>query len=97
MLLAAAVPASQTLRQPNYFASALPKSFAAFFSNASDHRVRQQEFDQTEKISIEDLKQRLQKLASDLNECFDSITEQALLDNYEVQCFRYSNCDFHFL
>ncbi len=58
------------------------------FSNAPDHRVRQQEFDQTEKTSIEDLKQRLQKLASDLNECFDSITEQALLDNYEVQCFK---------
>ena len=58
------------------------------FSNAPDHRIRQQEFDQTEKTAIEDLKQRLQKLASDLNECFDSITEQALLDNYEVQCFR---------
>lgn len=58
------------------------------FSNAPDLRIRQQEFDQTETIPIEELRRRLQTLASELHLCFDSITEQALLDNYEVQCFK---------
>lgn len=58
------------------------------FCDWPDTRQRQLEFESTEKISKNLLKERLNQLAQDLKLCFQKISEQELLDEYEVQCYR---------
>ena len=59
----------------------------ATFCHQTDTRQRQLEFDSTEKIPKIQLREKLNQLAQDLNLCFQKISEQELLDEYEVQCY----------
>ena len=60
------------------------------FADHADHRQRQQEFDHDTVMDKAQLKARLHSLSGALMACFDNITEQNLLNEHTVQCYRES-------
>jgi uncharacterized damage-inducible protein DinB len=57
------------------------------FSNYPDHRNRDLEFESDIALDKEILIDKLNMLISSLNKCFDSLSDEQLLDIHKVQCY----------
>ena len=57
------------------------------FTDHTDQRNRDYEFETTEKLSIEILTERLNNLKNKLEVCFNNLDENRLISTYTVQCF----------
>ncbi|MBK8701900.1 MAG: DUF1572 family protein [Saprospiraceae bacterium] len=55
-----------------------------------DARDRESEFNTTAILPVPELKSRLLALKEKLNQCFDELSEQSLLDVHPVQCYEES-------
>jgi uncharacterized damage-inducible protein DinB len=57
------------------------------FGNYPDHRNRDLEFESDIALDKEVLIDKLNRLISSLNKCFDSLSDKQLLDMHKVQCY----------